>query len=60
MIEAIGNYEKYLKIPSYHECKVPLLKKEFEYKNNLIKYLVVERENFGFTIMSNGWTIRRI
>ncbi|CAH9076630.1 unnamed protein product [Cuscuta epithymum] len=37
MVEAIGNYGPHLKPPSYHECRVPFLKKELEYTKELLK-----------------------
>ena len=37
MVEAIGNYGPHLKVPSYHECRVSLLKKELEYTKELLK-----------------------
>ncbi|RWR75320.1 hypothetical protein CKAN_00369600 [Cinnamomum micranthum f. kanehirae] len=37
MIEAIGQYGPSMKPRSYHEVRVPLLKKEIEHTNNLMK-----------------------
>ncbi|RWR76134.1 hypothetical protein CKAN_00455200 [Cinnamomum micranthum f. kanehirae] len=37
MIEAIEQYGPGMKPPSYHEVQVPLLKKEIEHTNNLMK-----------------------
>ncbi|KAI5406396.1 hypothetical protein KIW84_052930 [Lathyrus oleraceus] len=31
MLEAVGSYDPYLKPPSFHELRVPLLQKELEY-----------------------------
>lgn len=37
MVAAIGQYGPHLPIPSYHDIRVPLLKKEVEYTENLMK-----------------------
>ncbi|XP_006599814.2 uncharacterized protein [Glycine max] len=37
MVATIGQYGPHLPIPSYHDIKVPLLKKEVEYTENLMK-----------------------
>ncbi|KAH1198220.1 hypothetical protein GmHk_18G051832 [Glycine max] len=37
MIQAIGIYGPHLKPPSYHELRVPLLKKELEYMKGLLR-----------------------
>ncbi|XP_061376093.1 uncharacterized protein LOC133318146 [Gastrolobium bilobum] len=59
MIEAVGNYGPHLKPPSYHECRVPLLKKEMEYTKELLKDHEVQRATYGCSIMSDGWTDRK-
>ncbi|KAK4253278.1 hypothetical protein QN277_010602 [Acacia crassicarpa] len=59
MVQAIGNHDPNLKLPSYYECRVPLLKKELDYTNDLLKDHVVQRANYGCSIMSDGWTDRK-
>ncbi|KAL2342207.1 hypothetical protein Fmac_010147 [Flemingia macrophylla] len=51
MVEAIGNYGPHLKPPSYHELRVPLLKKELEYTHDLLKGHEEERVKYGCSIM---------
>ncbi|XP_006584208.1 uncharacterized protein [Glycine max] len=59
MIEAIGTYGPHLKPPSYHELRVPLLKKELEYTKGLLRGHEEERIKYGCSIMSDGWTDRK-
>ncbi|RDY02391.1 hypothetical protein CR513_14151, partial [Mucuna pruriens] len=59
MIEAIGNYGPHLKSPSYHELRVPLLKKELQYTKDMLKGHEEERQKYGCSIMSDGWTDRK-
>ncbi|KAK4285022.1 hypothetical protein QN277_001773 [Acacia crassicarpa] len=59
MVQAIGNYGPNLKLPSYYECRVPLLKKELDYTNDLLKDHAVQRANYGCSIMSDEWTDRK-
>lgn len=59
MVEAIGNYGPHLKVPSYHECRISLLKKELEYTKELLKPHETERENYGCSIMSDAWTDKK-
>ena len=59
MIEAIGNYGPHLKVPSYHEMRVPLLKKELELTKEMLKGQEEERVNFGCSIMSDAWTDKK-
>lgn len=59
MVEALGNYGPHLKPPSYHECRVPLLKKELEYTKALLKNHEEERVLHGCSIMSDAWTDRK-
>ena len=37
MIKAIGRYDGGLRHPSYYELRVPLLKKVWDYTNDLFK-----------------------
>ncbi|KAG4927439.1 hypothetical protein GLYMA_19G103700v4 [Glycine max] len=59
MIEAIGTYGPHLKPPSYHELRVPLLKKELEYTKGLLRGHEEKRIKYGCSIMSDGWTDRK-
>ncbi|KAL5144536.1 hypothetical protein HKD37_06G014813 [Glycine soja] len=59
MIEAIDTYGPHLKPSSYHELRVPLLKKELEYTKGLLRGHEEERIKYGCSIMSNGWTDRK-
>ena len=59
MIGTIGSYGTHLKPPSYHELRVPLLKKELEYTKGLLQVHVEERIKYGYLIMSNGWIDRK-
>ena len=55
MIEAIGTYDPHLKPPSYHELRVPLLKKKLEYTKGLLRGHEEERIKYGCSVMSDGW-----
>ncbi|KAH7681554.1 Ribonuclease H-like protein [Dioscorea alata] len=59
MVEAIGRYGPNLKPPSSHELRVPLLKKELSYTNDLLKGHKEEWAKHGCSIMSDGWTDKR-
>ena len=59
MLEAVGNYGPYLKAPSYHELRVPLLKKELELTKDMLKGHEEEKVKYGCSIMSDGWTDRK-
>ncbi|XP_025980022.1 uncharacterized protein [Glycine max] len=59
MDAAIGQYGPYLPIPSYHDIRVPLLKKEVEYSENLMKGHREQWVKYGCTIMSDAWTDRK-
>ncbi|KAK4283950.1 hypothetical protein QN277_000847 [Acacia crassicarpa] len=59
MVEAIGNYGKHLKPPSYHELRVPFLKKEIEETNKMLKKQKEEWVDFGCSIMSDAWTDKK-
>ncbi|KAG5034983.1 hypothetical protein JHK87_009893 [Glycine soja] len=56
MVAAIGQYGSHLPIPSYHDIRVPLLKKEVEYTENLMKGHREQWVKYGCTIMSDAWT----
>ncbi|KAG4946995.1 hypothetical protein JHK87_043002 [Glycine soja] len=55
MVAAIGQYRPHFPIPSYHDIKVSLLKKEVEYTENLIKVHMEQWVKYGCTIMSYAW-----
>ncbi|KAH1094864.1 hypothetical protein GYH30_040248 [Glycine max] len=59
MVAAIGQYGPHLPIPSYHDIRVPLLKKEVEYTENLMKGHREQWVKYGCTIMSDAWTDRK-
>ncbi|KAF8392528.1 hypothetical protein HHK36_022871 [Tetracentron sinense] len=59
MVEAIGQFGPGMKAPSYHEVRVPLLKKEVAYTNELLQPIRASWGIFGCSIMSDGWTDRR-
>ncbi|KAL5165834.1 Protein FAR1-RELATED SEQUENCE 5 [Glycine soja] len=53
MIQAIGIYGPHLKPPSYHELRVPLLKKELEYMKGLLRGHEEKGIKYGCSIMKN-------
>lgn len=55
-VEAIGQYGPGLKPPSYHELRVPLLKKELDFTNLLLKNHKEEWEKHACSLMSDAWT----
>ncbi|XP_058004191.1 uncharacterized protein LOC131180729 [Hevea brasiliensis] len=59
MIRAIGNYGKEMKPPSFHEARVRLLNKEVQIINDLLESHKEEWENYGCTLMCDGWTDRK-
>ncbi|KAL5154280.1 hypothetical protein HKD37_19G053669 [Glycine soja] len=46
-------------IPSYHDIRVPLLKKKVEYTENLMKSHREQWVKYGCIIMSDAWTDRK-
>ncbi|KAI5447645.1 hypothetical protein KIW84_015190 [Lathyrus oleraceus] len=54
-----GSYGPHLKPPSFHELKVPLLHKELEYTKGLLKNHKMQKNKYGCSIMSDGWTYRK-
>ena len=50
MVEAIGQYGSNIKLLSYHELRVPILKKEVEYTKNLLKDHNVAWMKYGVSI----------
>uniref|UniRef100_A0A0R0FZH2 BED-type domain-containing protein n=1 Tax=Glycine max TaxID=3847 RepID=A0A0R0FZH2_SOYBN len=59
MVAVIGQYGPHLPIPSYHDIRVPLLKKEVEYTENLMKGHREQWVKYSCTIMSDAWTDRK-
>ncbi|KAG5066687.1 hypothetical protein JHK86_010418 [Glycine max] len=59
MVAAIGQYGPHLSIPSYHDIRVPLLKKEVEYTKNLMEGHREQWVKYGCTITSDAWTDRK-
>ena len=59
MIETIGQYGPGLKPPTYHQVRVPLLNKEVEHVENLMKEYEKDQNEFGCTLMCDGWTDKR-
>ncbi|XP_030964704.1 uncharacterized protein LOC115985961 [Quercus lobata] len=57
-IEAIRQYGPNMKPPSYHELRVPILKKEVGYTNELLSNHKQDWKKYGYSIMSDGWTSR--
>ncbi|GKV43249.1 hypothetical protein SLEP1_g50564 [Rubroshorea leprosula] len=54
MVEAIGRYGTNLKPPSYHELRVPLLKKELQLTNDMLEDHKKKWAKYGCSIMSDG------
>ncbi|XP_059658800.1 uncharacterized protein LOC132305137 [Cornus florida] len=59
VVEAIGQYGPGMKPPSYHEVRVPLLRKELDNTNALMNDHREEWSKFGCSIMTDGWTDKR-
>ncbi|XP_050947036.1 uncharacterized protein LOC127151431 [Cucumis melo] len=59
MIESIGQFGPGLKPPTYHELRVPCLKKKLEATNELMSSHKAEWAKVGCTVMADGWTDRR-
>jgi len=59
IVATIGQYGPHLLIPSYHDIRVPLLKKEVEYTENLMKGHRKQWVKYDCTIMSDAWTGRK-
>ncbi|XP_057803486.1 uncharacterized protein LOC131018794 [Salvia miltiorrhiza] len=55
MIEAIGQYGPGMKPPSFHEVRVPYLKKEIEHTKLIMKEHEEQNVKYGCTLMSDGW-----
>ncbi|XP_028110596.1 uncharacterized protein LOC114309095 [Camellia sinensis] len=56
MVEAIGQYDPGMKPPSFHEVRVPYLKKELNHTNELMRIHKEEWVKYGCSLMSDGWT----
>ncbi|KAL6512937.1 hypothetical protein OROHE_019727 [Orobanche hederae] len=59
MVESIGQYGPSLKPPTYHELRVPLLKKAKEETEKLKEKHEKAWKRYVCTLMSDGWTDRR-
>ncbi|XP_052187762.1 uncharacterized protein LOC127798293 [Diospyros lotus] len=59
MMEAVGEYGKGLKLPSYHEARVTFFKKEVDNVNSMLEKYKKEWKMTGCTLMSDGWTDRK-
>ncbi|KAA0051856.1 uncharacterized protein E6C27_scaffold60G002890 [Cucumis melo var. makuwa] len=59
MIESIGQFGPELKPPTYHELRVPCLKKELEATNELMRSHKAEWAKVGCTVMADGALKRR-
>ena len=59
MCEAIGQYGPGYRPPSYHEARVPLLGKAVEQVNKIKEKHEAAWKQYGYTLMSDGWTDRR-
>ncbi|XP_074374697.1 uncharacterized protein LOC141715114 [Apium graveolens] len=59
MVESIGQYGPGLKPPTYHELRVPLLKKAKDETEKLKEKHEKAWKRYGCTLMSDGWTDRR-
>lgn len=58
MVEAIGKYGPNLKPPSYHELRVPILRKEVTYTNELLGNHKDAWVRQGCSIMLDVWSSR--
>ncbi|XP_019437890.1 PREDICTED: uncharacterized protein LOC109343825 [Lupinus angustifolius] len=59
MMDVVANYGPNLKLPTYHELRVPLLQKEVELTKEMMKPHIIERAISGCSIMSDAWTDRK-
>ncbi|KAK8483419.1 hypothetical protein V6N13_028402 [Hibiscus sabdariffa] len=55
MCESIGQYGPGLKVPSVHELRVPLLKKEVEDTQKVMEDHKKEWAEKGYSILLDGW-----
>lgn len=58
-IEAIGQYGPGMKLPTYHEVRVPLLNNEVEETNKIVEEHKKEWEKVGCSVMCDGWKDKR-
>ncbi|XP_052178007.1 uncharacterized protein LOC127791885 isoform X2 [Diospyros lotus] len=59
MIEAIGRAGPSMKPPSYHEVRVPYLKKELVRTNEIMKSHKEDWPKYGCSLMCDGWKDKR-
>jgi len=56
MINVVGTYGPNFSTPTYHEIRVPLLNKEFEYTEKLLKDHKLQWRRHGCSIMLDALT----
>ena len=56
MVEAIANYGRGFKPPSYHEIRTWILKDEVDCTHEILKEFKKEWPKVGCSIMADGWT----
>lgn len=59
MVEAIDRYGKYLKFPSYHKLRVPMLNMELDHTHKMLKSNKEIHEKYDCSIILDGWTDTR-
>ncbi|XP_063937668.1 uncharacterized protein LOC108193722 isoform X2 [Daucus carota subsp. sativus] len=59
MVESIGQYGPGLKPPTFHDLRLPLLKKAKEETSKLREKHEKAWKKYGCTLMTDGWTDRR-
>ena len=59
MLKSVGQFGPHLPPPSYHQLRVPLLKKEVKYTNGLMEPHTKMWESRGCSLMSDGWSDRK-
>ncbi|XP_042018199.1 uncharacterized protein LOC121765966 [Salvia splendens] len=59
MVKSIGEFDKNLPVPSYHDIRVPLLHKEMEHTEALFEKKKKVWTEVGCSIMSDGWSDRK-
>jgi len=59
MIDVVGAYRPNSLAPTYHDIRVPLLNKEVEYAEKLLKDHKLQWSRHGCSMMSNVCTDRK-
>nr|XP_018626576.1 uncharacterized protein LOC108945274 [Nicotiana tomentosiformis] len=57
-IEVVGQYGPGMKPPTYHEVRIPCLKKEAEKTNEIVEEHKVQWQTNGCSIMMDKWTTK--